>query len=366
MKTRTLFLNIAILLLLLATSCQPSVTWVVGAETPIPPDWFSSPRTRISDLDALLSPNGQWFVSIIEDGGRDILRVTSTDDPSRIIESSPNENLTVVSWAPDSSSILSANRNWPDPSPCAFRNLVIFSLVENATALSEEVIEPFDNEYENCLVWGWSPDGGQLAISFTYHDLHIIDIRRQVSYQQVATTPRTTTFFSAFWWTDFGLIQRVRDGSTYKLFLVDPNAPEEYSILFTGAGSHLFFLGADPNTARVLISDVSPADYGQLRFRLQVIDTTTNLVIHIENMNGQICSAKYSREPAYTAIRISEPDQACGGETYLWIYDWQRMELTKIFQIETLFDWRDDLQGFPVAIGSNEIGFTMMVVSPER
>ncbi|MGD0708374.1 MAG: hypothetical protein ABSA51_07965, partial [Anaerolineaceae bacterium] len=335
-----------------------------GSSTPVPQDWISK-AFSINNLQTAISPDGQWLASIINQGNGDILHVISTSDENHILEGAPDDNLDIISWAPNNSSILAANINWPDPSPCHFRNAVIYSLAENATELSQIKFVPSNNDYEYCFVSAWAPDGKELAISFTYHDFYIIDVQGRVLYE-AAPKSDATSYLMGIWWTNAGLIQRVRDNTGDELRLIDTNSPEQYSTLMRQAGGDLLFLGSDSNATKLLLSSDSYAENNQGVFHLQVLEVKTKKILFNQVIDGQVCTSSGSNETGYTALQIAEPNQPCGGTTYLWIYDWQSGEFTKLFPISALLGWHDNPDGFEVITETASNGYMMTVVSPQN
>jgi hypothetical protein len=353
MKTRIVLIINILGLLLLATSCTTSVTWVTSGSTPI--SWLSG-GTK------LISPDGQWLATFIHQSNGDVLRISSTIDPKHVIDSTPNGNIDMISWSPNNTSFLAANYNM-EAAPCRYRNIVIYNLENNSTTLSQVQFGPASNDNENCFASAWSPDGKKLAVSFNYRVLYIIDIYGQVLKN--VSNLSTTGYPLEFWWTAFGLIYRVSNNTTYEFRLINPNTPDKYSILFGPVGGYLDAWGSDPNKARLFFSISSDSDHDQEIFHLQVLDIKTKKIEFKKDMQGEICTSNDSRGVAYTALQIAEPGQPCGGITYLWVYDWQRGKLTKLSQIAALLGWRDNPQGFAVVTGSDNIGYKMAIVSPK-
>ena len=369
MKTRFLVSIGLIGILLLATSCLPAVSWETNTPTPIPANWISEAGNRISDLQSAFSPDGKWLATVLKQASGDMLRITSSTDPNRILSSPFSGNLRLISWAPDSLSVLTASYNLFDPSPCHFRNIVIYNLTNNEKALTPIQFEPANNNNENCLVAAWSADSKKLATTFDYREIYILDVNGQV-LQKIGPQTRKNIEITEFQWSDSALIYRFSNyedpaNSQYELGSVINNTKNVYSQIF-GPIDYVDILSTNADFAEILMSIASIEEHDKGSIHLKVLNTKHKHVIFDQVINGRICTSADAFGNEYTALQITEPGELCGGITYLWVYDWQRRELIKLFPIAALLGWRNNPQGFAVASGTYTNGFEMNIVSPKK
>ena len=326
-----------------------------------------------SDWAHRFSPDGQWYIKNSMTGNN-ITRFEgfSLTNPQvgfithREFGMPLSQYQSLIEWANDSSAFIATGVNKPGAG-CPYTEVIVYTYDNNNQRYFPYAFTPETSGV--CVQPSWSADSKSVFITvMTDPDsIFVIDkqgnLQRKIALSWEGELPRSISPVQQVGNYLLFTVDYPSDGNgrfKREMYMVEQGEPEHLQMLFSSYDAFFSIVGIDPGGTRILIEH-RERDIEYESFHLYVYDLQSNKVERDIQVQGQLVRATQRLSP-YSALQIRS--RFLSEETYLWLFDWENLELREYGSIAGLVTWLPPENGFLVVQSDKEDSYYFEIIQP--